>query len=225
MSKIEWTDISWNPATGCDPISPGCDNCYASRMAARLFAMGQEKYKDGFEFRFHPDELTRDLGAPKKVFVCSMSDLFHKKNYEHNIRLVLGVIRRHPAHLFQILTKRPENAYRMDIDWPKNVIFGITAENGGMLAVRSPYALNMEVRRFISFEPLLCDPRKVKNFEVIVKGFDWLIVGPETGPGRRPFDLEWARFIRDVARRFGIPFFFKPSDGPADLMIKEFPVI
>lgn len=227
MSKIEWTDITWNPVTGCDWISPGCDNCYAKAMAKRLKGMGQEKYRNEFEVTEHYEELKRDFGKkPKKIFICSMSDLFHEYVTYGFIAAVLRVIKKNPQHIFQILTKRPENALgfqeRKCIDWPKNVWFGVTAENQEQFDKRvyELASINAKVK-FVSIEPML------ESIHLCGGVADWIIVGGETGPGAREMKVDWARSIRDQCQENGVPFFFKQMSKkqpiPGDLNIKEFP--
>jgi protein gp37 len=222
MTKIEWTDQTWNPSTGCEKISAGCLNCYAEKMAKRLKGMGQKKYKRGFLPDYHIKELLRDFGKkPKKIFVNSMGDLFHKFIPDHFIYRVIRVIERNPQHIFQILTKRPERVSR--IQWPKNVWFGVTVEN------REERKRINDLRRipcktkFISFEPLLEDIGIVD-----LSGIDWVIVGAETGPGARNMEMDWARGLFETCwAQDNIPFFFKKvSKGdicPEDLKIREFP--
>ena len=138
MSKIEWTDITWNPVTGCSAISPGCENCYAKPMSKRLRGMGKSKikYRNAFKVNCHSDELNRDFGKkPKKIFVNSMSELFHEEVcFEFN-NLILEKIKKHPEHVFQVLTKRPERALQFShwlsdqgASWPENVWLGVTVE-------------------------------------------------------------------------------------------------
>jgi protein gp37 len=229
-SKIEWTDASWNPVTGCTKVSAGCQNCYAERMHVRLRAMGQEKYlrgRRGFnDLRIHPEELERPLHwkKPRRIFVCSMSDLFHNDVPENFILRVLRVCERSPQHTFQILTKRPERAEDLLLRWPDNVWMGVSIEN----AVASRRAMHLvrigAALRFVSFEPLIGWPTLKPDWW---KRIHWAIVGGETGPGHRPMDLLRAREIRDACRAYGIPFFMKQMAGkqpiPKDLQIREFP--
>lgn len=232
MSKIEWTDITWNPVTGCNWISPGCDNCYASAMSKRLKGMGQEKYKNGFKVTCHYKELERDFGKkPKKIFVCSMGDLFHRNVPFNFIDKVLEVIENNPQHIFQILTKRPWVAVVfqevMDRLWPKNVWFGVTAENQHQLKERgdSLFAINVKTC-FLSIEPML--EKIVIPSEYFENGvLKWVIVGAETGPNARIMYPYWPRMIRDQCKNAGVPFFLKQMSKkrpiPSYLNIKQFP--
>jgi len=238
MSKIEWTDKTWNPITGCTPCSPGCMHCYAKTMAHRLQAMGQEKYRNGFDIKFHEASLKEPYfwKTPKKVFVCSMSDLFHEAIEFEVIDRVMKTVVDCQQHTFQMLTKRPKRMKeyfhsRHDKDFEiyrdlENLWIGTTVENhdskGRIEILRS---INLGYR-FISFEPLLNDVGEL-DFGGVHCGMHWIIVGGETGVGARPMNPDWARSIRDQCREWNIPFFFKKIDGkqpiPEDLMIREFP--
>lgn len=236
MSKIQWTDITWNPATGCEKISPGCQNCYAEKQAKRLKRMGQKKYRDEFKVTCHPEELERVFPKKsRKIFVCSMGDLFHKDVPFSFIGKVFKVIKQNPQHTFQILTKRPEIMHEFlgtcEPNFiPKNVWLGITAENWDEFVVRSWYLYDIpKAVKFISMEPLLEDIylRKTKDYKYYISHFDWIIAGGETGPNARPMNPDWARNIRDQCIVDDIPFFFKQMSKkqpiPDDLNIKEFP--
>ena len=197
---IEWAEEVWNPATGCTKISAGCQNCYAERMCKRLKGMGQAKYLNGFDVQIHPEELKRTWGKkPKRIFVCSMGDLFHKKVHYEFISRVFHVMRSCPEHTFQVLTKRPERMWEFFRTsemgaWPKNVWAGISIENENSAWLRLPDLLCLSVDiRFISFEPLL-GPIP----EIDLSGIDWVIVGGESGPGARPMHPDWARGIRPI---------------------------
>jgi protein gp37 len=234
MSKIEWTDITWNPVTGCSWVSPGCDNCYAKTMANRLHSNPKmdDKYRNNFKVTCHPEELKRDFGKKsKKVFVCSMGDLFHKDVPGPFQDDIFGKIEYHPGHIFQILTKRPEMALEYQdfhcMPYPDNVWFGVTAENQEQYDKRRDGLFGIEAQvKFISIEPMLS--------EIVLRGdcweldVDWVIVGGETGPGAREMNPNWARSIRDQCKKAEVPFFFKQMSRkqptPDDLNIKEFPV-
>jgi protein gp37 len=227
-SGIEWTDATWNPVTGCTKISPGCTHCYAERMAARLKAMGMEKYAQGFEVRCHPDTLQQPdhWRKPRLVFVCSMGDLFHDRVPETFIDDVFATIKRNPQHRFQILTKRADRlrAYAEDHRLPDNAWLGVTVESnefmGRLEALRH---VNAAVR-FVSFEPLLGPVAFVAvrgvDRPAPLDWLDWVIVGGETGPGARPVPAGYPQWIRDVCLEWGVPFFFKqwgsvqPTRGP-----------
>lgn len=223
-SKIEWTEESWNPVTGCTKISPGCQNCYAAKMAKRLQAMGQKKYKKGFEVVYHEEELKKKFpGSGKRIFVCSMSDLFHRDVPDWFISRVLGVIRNHPQHTFIILTKRPERI-TSNGNLPRfedNIIFGVSVESFSCVW-RLEILKKIEAKRkFVSFEPFLTPIKLPHNYivnqengkftieKVGLEILDWVIVGAESGPGARPMELNWVRKIRDKAVENGVPFFFK----------------
>jgi protein gp37 len=235
MSKIEWTDKTWNPITGCSWISPGCDNCYARRMANRLHSNPKTpKYWNNFEVTCHPEELNRDFGSkPKKIFVCSMSDLFHKDVKFSFIWQIFRIIRNNPQHTFQILTKRPGRMVqffqKFEVGFiPENAWIGVTAENQKQLHERVSQLVYIHAKtRFVSIEPILDDVSE--EFEIYLKArfIDWVIVGGETGPGAREMNPDWARSIRDQCQSAGVPFFFKQMSKkqliPDDLNIKEFP--
>ncbi len=211
-SKIEWTECTWNPVTGCTKISEGCRNCYAERMARRLQAMGQPNYRDGFKLTLHPHMLEMPLHwrQPRMIFVNSMSDLFHEDVPLAFIQKVFGVMQRASQHHFQVLTKRSERLARLSpkLPWPDNVWMGVTVEN-------SNYTFRIEHLRqtkanvkFISIEPLL-GPIS----DIDLDGIDWTIVGGESGPGARPMRPEWAVDIRDQCVAKNVPFFFKQWGG------------
>ena len=211
-SKIEWTEATWNPVTGCTKISPGCDNCYAERMARRLKAMGQPNYRNGFDLTLHEDALELPLTwrAARVVFVNSMSDLFHKRVPGDFIRRVFDVMRRADWHVFQVLTKRSHRMAAMNssLDWPGNVWAGVSVENEDY-AFRLDHLRETAARvKFVSFEPLLGPLAGVD-----LSGIDWVIVGGESGPGARPMDAQWAEEIRDQCLEQRIPFFFKQWGG------------
>jgi len=242
-TKIEWTDETWNPITGCTPISEGCQNCYAKRMAKRL--KGRYGYPDigPFDVVYHKNRLTRSLSwkKPRRIFVCSMGDLFHmdvRTNWIYDIFYLMAHL---PQHTFIILTKRPERmsyfiSKVLDKDeWPlKNVWLGVTAENQKRADERIPFLLKIPAAvRFVSIEPILSfidltiyevNKGKESNF---LRNLDWVICGGETGPGARPMKIEWARSLRDQCRLAGVPFFFKKvgskQETPNDLKIREWP--
>ncbi len=207
-SAIEWTEATWNPVTGCTKISPGCGRCYAERLSKRLQAMGQRKYRNGFNLTLHPDTVEEPLQRKKPTvyFVNSMSDLFHADVPADFIRQVFDVMGRASWHTFQVLTKRPERAAELAaaLDWPPNVWMGTSIENQDYLwrcerLLRLPAAV-----LFLSLEPLLGPIR----FDNLV-GIDWVIVGGESGPKARPMQPDWVRQVRTQCVRFDVPFFFK----------------
>lgn len=211
-SKIEWTECTWNPVSGCTKISPGCLNCYAERMARRLQAMGQPNYRNGFRLTVHPHMLDVPLQwrRPRMIFVNSMGDLFHKDVPLHFILNVFDVMQRASQHRFQILTKRSERLARLSpkLPWPDNVWMGVTIENNDYTFRIEDLRQTGAAIKFISFEPLLSPIHDVK-----LDGIDWAIVGGESGPGARPMRRTWVTDIRDQCLTEGIPFFFKQWGG------------
>ena len=215
-SAIEWTDATWNPVTGCSKVSPGCKLCYAERMSARLKAMGQPKYRDGFAVRCHPGELSRPLRwrKPRLVFVNSMSDLFHESVPRAFVLAVFDAMLRAHWHTFQVLTKRPGRALQLQcqrdgIDWPPNVWLGVSAEDQRRADERVPALLETSAAvLFLSLEPLLGPLPRLE-----LGGIDWVIAGGESGPGARPMEAGWVRAIRDQCVRSRVPFFFKQWGG------------
>jgi protein gp37 len=211
-TKIEWTEVTWNPVTGCSKISEGCRHCYAERMAARLRAMGQPRYRNGFRVTLQPDvvELPVKWKKPRVVFVNSMGDLFHGKVPLDYIALVFRTMARSPQHIFQVLTKRAGRAAMLSshLPWPRNVWLGVTVESARYLDRLEYLKMIPAAVRFISFEPLLGE---IPCLEL--GGIDWVIVGGESGPGARPIDIKWVRDIRDRSVSEGVPFFFKQWGG------------
>jgi len=211
-SKIEWTECTWNPVTGCTKISPGCLNCYAERMSRRLQAMGQPNYRNGFRPTLQPHMLEVPLHwrRPRMIFVNSMSDLFHKDVPLEFILKVFDVMRRASQHCFQILTKRSERLARISpqLLWPDNVWMGVTVENADYASRIEHLRQTDAAVKFISFEPLL-GPVSHINLD----GVNWAIVGGESGPGARPMRPEWVTGIRDCCLAKRIPFFFKQWGG------------
>lgn len=211
-SSIEWTEATWNPVTGCTKVSPGCAHCYAERMAKRLQAMGQVRYRNGFRLTLHPDVLEVPLRwkRPRMIFVNSMSDLFHKEVPDHFIAECFAVMRRASHHTFQVLTKRPERAAEMagELAWPANLWMGTSVENAEYV-FRIPSLLNIPAEvRFLSLEPLLGPIPRLP-----LRGIDWVIVGGESGPCARPMKASWVFKIRDRCVDRGTPFFFKQWGG------------
>ena len=211
-SRIEWTESTWNPVTGCTKISAGCKNCYAERMAKRLKAMGQANYRNGFGVTMHPNVLEYPLKweKPRVIFANSMSDLFHEDVSLEFIQQVFDVMARASWHTFQILTKRAERMAEIAplLNWPDNVWMGITVENAAC-CFRIDHLRNIPASvRFLSMEPLLSAVEDI-DFGSI----DWVIVGGESGPGSRPMREKWVRSIRKQCREARIPFFFKQWGG------------
>lgn len=211
-SKIEWTESTWNPVTGCTKISIGCKNCYAERMALRLNAMGQPNYRNGFCVTTHPHVLNIPLRwkQPRTIFVNSMSDLFHKAVSCDFILEVFDVMHQASHHQFQVLTKRSQRLLQLSakLQWPANVCMGVTVENSDCIFRIEHLRQTAAAIKFLSIEPLL---DLIPHLDL--NGIDWVIVGGESGPGARPMRLEWATDIRDQCLDAGVPFFFKQWGG------------
>jgi protein gp37 len=211
-SAIEWTEATWNPLTGCDKISPGCTHCYAERMSLRLRAMGQPNYRNGFEVTLHERMLELPLRwkQPQRVFVNSMSDLFHKDVPEEYIQRVFAVMRQASWHRFQVLTKRSERLRELSdrIDWPANVWMGVSVESSDYRCRVDDLRRTAARTRFLSIEPLL---GPIPDLDLT--NIHWAIVGGESGPGARPMQEEWVIDLRDQCQRAGVPFFFKQWGG------------
>lgn len=211
-SHIEWTDATWNPVTGCSKVSPGCKHCYAERMAHRLRAIGLQQYRNGFEVTLQPQALTQPLNwrRPRRVFVNSMSDLFHESIPTAFILSVFEVIAAAHWHVFQILTKRSDRLgeLRSILPWPRNLWIGTSIESDDYLFRLSTLLHLPAAVRFLSLEPLLGPMVRLP-----LRGVDWVIVGGESGPGARPVEPNWVRMIRDRCVRSGVPFFFKQWGG------------
>ncbi len=211
-SKIEWTESTWNPVTGCTKISTGCKNCYAERMTKRLHAMGQKNYRNGFKLTCHPQSLDLPLRwkKPQIIFVNSMSDLFHEDVPLDFIQDVFTTMKQAKQHLFQVLTKRAERLIELSpvLDWPENVWMGVTVESHDYKDRIDCLRKTGAGIKFLSLEPLLDDIGELDLF-----GIDWVIVGGESGPGARPMASDWVRCIRDQCLDQQIPFFFKQWGG------------
>lgn len=211
-SKIEWTDFTWNPVTGCTKISAGCLNCYAERIAHRLQAMGMERYASGFRVVMHADlvGLPQTLRNPRLIFVNSMGDLFHEKVSDDFIRRVFATMKACPQHVFQILTKRSQRlrALAMKLPWPENVWMGVTVENSQSIHRIADLQDVPAHVRFLSLEPLL-GPLE----DLPLNKIAWVIVGGESGPGARPMRKAWVESIRRQCRRNDVAFFFKQWGG------------
>jgi protein gp37 len=218
-SSIEWTQATWNPTTGCDKVSAGCDNCYALTLAKRLKAMGAAKYQadgdprtsgPGFGITIHPDALRLPYTwrTPRLVFVNSMSDLFHARVPVPFIRQVLQVMQDTPQHTYQVLTKRSRRLRRLDLQWPPNLWMGVSVENARVLGRVDDLRQVPAAVRFLSCEPLL-GPLDGLN----LSGIHWVIAGGESGPRARPMDPQWVADLRDVCQEAAVPFFFKQWGG------------
>lgn len=220
-SRIEWTEATWNPVTGCDRVSVGCDNCYALSLSKRLKAMGAAKYQNdgdartsgpGFGITLHPGTLDepRRWTTPRVVFVNSMSDLFHARVPLAFVRDVFQVIAETPRHTYQVLTKRSVRLRRVadELDWPPNLWMGVSVENADHLGRVDDLRQVPAAVRFLSCEPLLGPLDGIDLTEI-----GWVIAGGESGATYRPMDLNWARGIRDLSKLAGVPFFFKQWGG------------
>ncbi|MET7460414.1 phage Gp37/Gp68 family protein [Nonomuraea sp. NPDC005501] len=220
-SRIEWTETTWNPTTGCDRTSSGCDNCYALTLAKRLKAMGAAKYQNdgdprtsgpGFGVTLHEDTLAAPLRwrNPRLVFVNSMSDLFHAKVPVDFVSRVFDIMQATPQHTYQILTKRATRLARMAhlLPWPDNVWMGVSVEDNKTIQRIDHLRQVPAAVRFVSAEPLL-GPLT----DVDLSHIDWLIAGGESGPQARPLDTAWVRNLRDRCLREGVSFFFKQWGG------------
>lgn len=211
-SNIEWTQMTWNPVTGCTKVSPGCANCYAEKMAKRLKAMRVERYRNGFDVQLQPDQvdLPRSWKSPRLVFVNSMSDLFHPKIPLSFIQQVFRTMNECPQHQFQVLTKRARRLAELaaHLHWSANIWAGVSVEN-------SRYAYRSELLkavpaavRFLSVEPLLGPIPSLP-----LEGIHWVIVGGESGPKARPMQPEWVRDVLQQCRTSDVRFFFKQWGG------------
>lgn len=211
-SKIEWTESTWNPVTGCTKISAGCVNCYAERMAKRLQMMGQANYANGFEVTLHPHVLDYPLKwkKPQVIFVNSMSDLFHEEIPLEFIQQIFDVMVRASWHTFQVLTKRSHRLAEVAplIHWPENVWMGVTVENADCEYRIDDLRNVPSAIRFLSMEPLLSGVEDMN-----LNHIDWVIVGGESGPGARPIQKQWVRNIHRQCRDANVPFFFKQWGG------------
>jgi len=211
-SSIEWTEMTWNPVTGCEKVSQGCKHCYAERMAKRLFAMGAERYRNAFKPTLHYDliDLPRRWKKPRVIFVNSMSDLFQEAVPLDFIRGVFSTMEACPQHTFQILTKRSERLRELgsQLPWPSNVWMGVSVEDARVIDRISDLAAVPAQVRFLSCEPLI-GPLE----DLPLLGIHWVIVGGESGPGARPMHPEWVESIHRQCRFNDVPFFFKQWGG------------
>ncbi len=220
-SGIEWTEATWNPTTGCDQTSPGCDHCYALTLSRRLKAIGQQKYQNdgdprtsgpGFALTVHPEALgvPRRWSSPRTIFVNSMSDLFHEDVPTDFIIEVFRVMVSTPQHTYQVLTKRSKRLAKLadDLPWAPNIWMGVSIETS-RYAFRSSHLIRVPAAvRFLSVEPML-GPMSGLSLE----GIHWVIAGGESGPGHRPLDPHWVTDLRDQCVEDGVPFFFKQWGG------------
>jgi protein gp37 len=215
-TTIEWTDSTWNPVTGCTKISAGCDNCYAERLSERFRGVAGHPFKSGFDLTLRPDRLEQPLrwGRPRKIFVNSMSDLFHKGVSEEFVDQVFDTMERATWHVFQVLTKRSSRMRDYvrgrygPTGAPGHLWLGTSVEDESKVS-RIHHLRQTPARvRFLSIEPLIG-----RMAELPLDGIAWVIVGGESGPRARPIDPRWVRDIRDRCLAVGIPFFFKQWGG------------
>ena len=212
QSTIEWTEMTWNPTTGCNKVSDGCKFCYAEIMSRRLKAMGQHKYRNNFNLTTHPEELNAPYSwkASKMVFVNSMSDLFHEDVPVSFIQQVFAVMNNTPQHIYQVLTKRAERLSVLSsfVNWSNNIWMGVSVENEKVL-YRIDYLRKSKAHvKFLSLEPLL-GPLNNLN----LNGIDWVIAGGESGRKPRPMNKGWVIDIRNRCSALDVPFFFKQWGG------------
>lgn len=215
-SSIEWTDATWNPVTGCTKIGPGCDNCYAARFAERWRGVEGHPYEQGFDLRFWPSRIEQPLKwrTPRRIFVNSMSDLFHKNVPVKFIDEVFATMESAEHHVYQVLTKRSSLMRRYvnrrydGEPAPAHIWLGVSIENREHLSRIDHLRQVNATTRFISFEPLLGSIGPLD-----LNGVAWAIVGGESGPGARPMNPDWARELRDQCLNQGVAFFFKQWGG------------
>ena len=217
-SSIEWTESTWNPSTGCSKISPGCKNCYAEKMSVRLNLMGVKKYQNVFKFTEHPNDLVLPLTwkKPKKIFVNSMSDLFHEKSHMEFIGQCFDTMIKADWHRYQVLTKRSETMKEFSNlfesffghEIPPHIWMGVSVENEDY-AYRIDDLRNVKCHtRFISFEPLLGSVGKLD-----LRNIDWAIIGGESGPNFRPVEEKWISDIIKQCKKQNVAVFFKQWGG------------
>ena len=207
VSKIEWTEATWNPVTGCTRVSPGCAHCYALTFAERFRGVPGHPYENGFDLQLRPERLEQPLRwkRPRLIFVNSMSDLFHEDVPDDYIRQVFDVMARAGWHTFQVLTKRSKRLAEIAprLDWPDNVWMGVSVENQRWDCRIDDLRTVPAAVRFLSCEPLLGPLR------LDLQDIDWVIVGGESGHQARRMNPDWPQSIRDQCLEAGVPFFFK----------------
>lgn len=211
-TKIEWTDRTWNPITGCTPISDGCQNCYAIKMARRLKAMGNARYRNGFQVTIHQDLFDQPLRwkKPSMIFVNSMGDMFHENIPLEYIQRIFKTMTKANQHVFQVLTKRSSRMLELAprLPWSDNIWLGVTVESGKYLYRVENLKKTPAKTKFLSIEPMI---GPVNN--LVLDGIDWVIVGGESGHHARIIKKEWAISIRDTCTANDVPFFFKQWGG------------
>src|SRR5271154_1407431 len=215
-TQIEWTDATRNPTTGCTKISPGCDNCYAERIAERFRGVVGHPYEGGFDLRLRPERLSQPLKwkSSKMIFVNSMSDLFHKAVPQNFIDKIFEIMEQADWHVFQILTKRSSklqsyvNRRYSSTGAPAHIWMGVSIEDGNRLSRLQHLRRTNAPIKFLSLEPLI---GRIGRLDL--RGISWVIAGGESGSGHRPVDPEWVREIRDQCNSSGTAFFFKQWGG------------
>ena len=211
-TKIEWTEETWNPITGCTKCSAGCEHCYAATFARRLQAMGMSRYRNGFEITIHRDLFQKPLEwkKSKMIFVNSMSDLFHEDISKKDILAIFDTMNKAKHHTFQVLTKRSKRLLELseNIKWTNNIWMGVSIENKATISRAEDLKQTGAQIKFISAEPLL-----ESISEIDLNKIDWLIVGGESGPQCRPMAEAWVLELRDLANQTNTPFFFKQWGG------------
>lgn len=212
ITSIEWAMLVWNVVTGCSKKSAGCKFCYAERMAARLQRMKNPRYKRGFEVTLHPDKLhdPKRWKSGRRIFVNSMSDLFHEEVPLEFLKQVFAVMMSCPQHQFLILTKRSERLREVahHLSWPKNVWMGVSVEDSRVLSRVDDLRATPAQVKFLSCEPLIGSVAGIN-----LEGIDWVIVGGESGPGARSMEQSWVVEVRDLCQAAGVAFFFKQWGG------------
>lgn len=212
VSKIEWTECTWNPLTGCSKISEGCQHCYAERMAKRLQSMGSENYKNGFELTLHQKLVPQPLlwKKPRMIFVNSMSDLFHEDVPIDFIISIFKIMNIANQHTFQVLTKRADRLLEVSrsLKWSKNIWMGVTVESATHIDRIKKLQKTPAHIKFISFEPLLSNIQNIDLTDI-----HWMIVGGESGPGARKMEELWVDNLFTLSSKNKIPFFFKQWGG------------
>ncbi|MEO6978718.1 MAG: phage Gp37/Gp68 family protein [Mucilaginibacter sp.] len=224
QSNIEWTELTWNPVTGCSKISPGCKYCYAEVMSKRLKAMRVDKYKDGFKITTHGDALNIPFTWKKSkvVFVNSMSDLFHPDVPLDFIKSVFSVMNKTPQHIYQVLTKRSDRLLELSsqLNWTANIWMGVSVESEDYTFRIDELSKTKAKTKFLSIEPLIA-PVKTLN----LKKIDWVIVGGESGHKARPIEKEWIDYIKIQCDKKGVAFFFKQWGKPKFNVNQQDPTI
>lgn len=211
-TKIEWTESTWNPVTGCTKLSSGCEHCYAERMATRLKNMGNSKYENGFRVTCHPSvlQLPMTWRTPKRIFVNSMGDLFHEDVPGLFIHDVFSVMKTASRHQFLLLTKRSQRLAEManELEWADNIWMGVTVEDSNVKYRIDDLRKTPSIVRFLSIEPLLSSMGKLN-----LDNIHWVIVGGESGPNARPMEEKWVLEIKRQSDAAKVPFFFKQWGG------------